>query len=172
MIPKHTLLASDRGYFVAEPVAVVVAVDRYAARDALDFIEVDYDPLPVVSDLEKALEKDSPLTHPEFGTNVAFTWSVANGGLNAAFKRADRVIKQRMIHQRLTPMAIEPRGCVASWHAGEGSLTLYTSTQVPHLVRTLLPGMIGVPENKLRIVQSRPYRRRARTLHRVRQILV
>ncbi len=151
-IPKHTVLAGDRVYFVGHPVAVVVAVDRYAARDALDFVEVDYDPLPVVSDLEKALEKDSPLTHPEFGTNVAFTWSVANGGLNAAFKRADRVIKQRMIHQRLTPMAIEPRGCVAAWHAGEGTLTLYTSTQIPHLVRTLLPEMIGVPENKIRIV--------------------
>jgi len=151
-IPKHTVLASDRVYFVGHPVAVVVAVDRYAARDALDFIEVDYDPLPVVSDAEKALQKDSPLTHPEFGTNVAFTWSVANGGLNAAFKRAHRVIKQRMVHQRLTPMAIEPRGCVAAWHAGEGTLTLYTSTQIPHLVRTLLPGMIGVPENKIRIV--------------------
>src|SRR5436190_1462484 len=108
--------------------------------------------LPVVSDPEKALQKDSPLTHPEFRTNVAFTWSVANGGLNAAFKRAHRVIKQRMIHQRLTPMAIEPRGCVASWHAGEGTLTLYTSTQIPHLVRTLLPGMISVPENRIRIV--------------------
>ena len=151
-IPKHSVLASDRVYFVGHPVAVVVAVDRYAARDALDFIEVDYDPLPVVSDPEKALEKDSPLTHPEFRTNVAFTWSVANGGLDAAFKRAHRVIKQRMIHQRLTPMAIEPRGCVASWHAGEGTLTLYTSTQIPHLVRTLLPGMISVPENRIRIV--------------------
>ena len=151
-IPKHTVLASDRVYFVGHPVAVVVAVDRYAARDALDFVEVDYDPLPVVSDPEKALEKDSPLTHPEFRTNVAFTWSVANGGLDAAFKRAHRVIKQRMIHQRLTPMAIEPRGCVASWHAGEGTLTLYTSTQIPHLVRTLLPGMISVPENRIRIV--------------------
>src|SRR2546426_3270068 len=151
-IPKHSVLASDRVYFVGHPVAVVVAVDRYAARDALDFIEVDYGPLPVVSDPEKALEKDSPLTHPEFESNVAFTWSVSNGNLGAAFKQADRVIKQRMIHQRLTPMAIEPRGCVASWHAGEGTLTLYTSTQIPHLVRTLLPAMIGVPENKIRVV--------------------
>src|SRR2546422_10641631 len=150
--PNHTVLASNRVYFVGHPVAVVVAQDRYIARDALDLIEADYDPLPVVSDPEKALEKDSPLTHPEFGTNVAFTWSVANGDLDAAFKRADKIIKQRMIHQRLTPMAIEPRGCVASWHAGEGTLTLYTSTQIPHLVRTLLPGMIGVPENKIRIV--------------------
>ena len=149
-IPRHTVLAGDRVYFLGHPVAV--AGDRYSARDALDLIEVDYEPLPVVSDPEKAIEKNSPLTHPEFGTNVAFTWSVANGDLDTAFKQADRVVKQRMIHQRLTPMAIEPRGCVASWHAGEGALTLYTSTQIPHLVRTLLPEMIGVPENKIRVV--------------------
>src|ERR1051325_10440366 len=90
--PKHTVLAGDRVYFVGHPVAVVVAVDRYAARDALDRIEVDYDPLPVVTDPEKALEKDSPLTHPDLGTNVAFTWTLANGDLDAAFKEADRVI--------------------------------------------------------------------------------
>jgi len=150
--PKHTVLAGDRVYFVGHAVAVVVAVDRYAARDALDLIEVDYEPLPVVSDPEKALEKDSPLTHPELGTNVAYTWSLSNGDLDAAFKAADRVIKQRMVHQRLIPMAIEPRGCVASYHAGEGALTLWTSTQIPHLIRTLLPAMIGVPENKIRIV--------------------
>ncbi len=151
-IPKHTVLAGERVYFVGHPVAIVVAVDRYTARDALELIDVDYDPLPVVSDPEKALEKDSPRTHPEFETNVAFTWSVANGDLDAAFKQADRVIKQRIVNQRLIPMAIEPRGCVASWHPGEGALTLHTSTQIPHLVRTLLPAMIGVPENKIRIV--------------------
>ena len=150
--PKHTVLAGDRVYFVGHPVAIVVATDRSTARDALDLIEVDYDPLPVVADPEKALEKDSPLTHPHLGTNVAFTWTLTGGDLEAAFQQADRVIKQRMIHQRLIPMAIEPRGCVASWHAGEQSLTLWTSTQIPHLVRTLLPGMIGVPENKIRIV--------------------
>ncbi|PYI88582.1 MAG: carbon monoxide dehydrogenase [Verrucomicrobia bacterium] len=151
-IPKHTVLAGSRVYFVGHPVAAVVAKDRYTARDALDLIEVDYDPLPVVSDPEKALEQNSPLTHPEFGTNVAFTWFVANGDLEAAFMQAERVIKQRMVHPRLIPMAIEPRGCVASWHAGERALTLYTSTQIPHLVRTLLPAMINVPENKIRIV--------------------
>jgi carbon-monoxide dehydrogenase large subunit len=150
--PKHTVLAGDRIYFVGHPVAVVVASDRYVARDALDLIDVDYDPLPVVADPEKATHKDSPLTHPELGTNVAYTWQLANGDLDAQFKKADRVIKQRIVHQRLTPMAIEPRGCVASYHAGEGTLTLWTSTQIPHLVRTLLPGMIGVAENKMRIV--------------------
>ncbi len=150
--PKHTVLAGERVYFVGHPVAVVVAKDRYAARDALDLIEVDYDPLPAVSDPEKALEKDSALTHPELGGNIAYTWKLANGDIEAAFKQADRVVKQRMVHQRLTPMAIEPRGCIASYHAGEGALTLWTSTQIPHLVRTLLPGMIQVPENRIRIV--------------------
>jgi carbon-monoxide dehydrogenase large subunit len=150
--PKHTCLAADRVYFVGHPVAVVVATDRYIARDALDLIEVDYDPLPVVTDPQAALAPDSPLTHPDLGTNLAFTWTLATGDLEKAFAEADRVIKLRMVHQRLIPMAIEPRGCLASWHAGEESLTLWTSTQIPHLVRTLLPGMIGVPENKMRIV--------------------
>src|SRR5258706_3309612 len=132
--PKHTVLAGDRVYFVGHPVALVVATDRSVARDALDLIQVDYDALPVVSDPEKALAKDSPLTHPNLGTNTAFTWTLAMGDLEAAFRQADRVIKQRMVHPRLTPMAIEPRGCVASWHAGEQSLTLCTSTQIPHLI--------------------------------------
>ena len=150
--PKHTVLAGKRAYFVGHPVAVVVAKDRYVARDALDLIEVDYDPKDVVADAEAALEKGSPLTHPELKTNVAFTWTLENGDLKAAFDEADRVITQRMRHQRLTPSPIEPRGCVASWNAGDEAMTLWTSTQIPHLVRTLLPDMIGVPENKLRIV--------------------
>src|SRR5438552_1457855 len=115
--PKHTVLAGERAYFEGHPVAVVVAADRYAARDALELIEVDYEPLPVASDPVKAAEKDSPLAHPELGTNIAFTWKLANGDIEAAFQQADKIIKQRMIHQRLTPMAIEPRGCIASYHA-------------------------------------------------------
>src|SRR6185503_5005732 len=83
---------------------------------------------------------------------LAFTWTLAMGDMDKAFAEADRVIKHRMVHQRLIPMAIEPRGCIASWHTGEHTLTLWTSTQIPHLIRTLLPGMIGVPENKMRIV--------------------
>jgi carbon-monoxide dehydrogenase large subunit len=150
--PKHTVLAGDRAYFVGHPVAVVVASTPYAAADAADAVEVEYEPLPAVVDPEKALEKGSPLTHPDLGTNVAFTWNLTGGDIDAAFKNADRVIRQRMYHQRLTPMAIEPRGCVAAFDRGAGTLTLWTSTQVPHLLRTLLPGMIGVAENKLRIV--------------------
>ncbi len=149
--PTHTVLAGDRVYFVGHPVAVVVASNPAAARTALDLIDVEYDPLPVVVDPEQAL-LGAPLTHPDLGTNIAFRSTMVNGDVAAEFARADRIIKVRMRHQRLTPMAMEPRGCVASWHPGEESLTLWTSTQVPHLVRTLLPALVNVPENKLRIV--------------------
>jgi aerobic carbon-monoxide dehydrogenase large subunit len=153
--PQHRALAADRVYFVGHPVAVVVARDQYQARDAALLIDVDYEPLPVVTDPEQAIQSGSPLTHPQLGTNVAFTWSMTTGDdaeLERLFASADRIVRQRMVHQRLTPVAIEPRGCVASYHKGEQSLTLWTSTQIPHLVRTLLPGMIGVAENKIRIV--------------------
>lgn len=151
--PRHTVLAGDRVYFVGHPVAVAVATDPYVARDAIDMIEVDYDPLPVVVDPEAAIRTGSPLTHPDLGTNVAFTHAVTGGSdIDDAFRRADRIVKERMVHQRLTPMPIEPRAVVASYHAGEGTLTIWTSTQVPHLLRTLLPGMIAIAENKLRVV--------------------
>jgi carbon-monoxide dehydrogenase large subunit len=151
-MPRHTVLAGDRVYFVGHAVAVAVANDPYIARDALDAIEVEYDPLPVVVDAEQAIQPGSPLTHPDLGTNVAYTHTMGGGDVDDAFRRADRIIRQRVVHQRLTPMPIEPRAVVASYHAGEGTLTLWSSTQVPHLVRTLLPGMLGIAENKLRIV--------------------
>ena len=150
--PKHTVLASERAYFVGHPVAVVVAENAYVARDAVDLIEVDYEPRPVVSDPTNAIAPNSPLTHPELGTNIAFEWRLANGNIEEQFQQADRIVRQRMVHQRLVPMPIEPRGCVASFHPGDATLTLWTSTQIPHLIRTLLPAMIGISENKLRVV--------------------
>ena len=151
--PVHTVLASDRVYFVGHAVAVVVGTDPYVARDAVETIDVDYDPLPVVVDAEAAAKDGATLTHPDLGTNVAFAQTVAGGGdIDAAFRNADRIVKHRLYHQRLTPMPIEPRGVVASYHRGEQALTIWTSTQIPHLLRTLLPGMLNVPEPKLRIV--------------------
>ena len=151
--PKHTVLAGDRVYFVGHAVAVAVATDPYIARDAIDAIDVDYDPLPAVTNPEEAIKSGTPLTHPDLGSNIAYTHVVAGGSdIDEAFRRADRVVKHRLCHQRLTPMPIEPRGVVASYDPGEGTLTLWTATQIPHLLRTLLPGMIGVPENKLRVV--------------------
>ncbi len=150
--PKHTVLAGDRAYFVGHAVAVAIASDAYAARDAVEAIEVDYDPLPAVVNPEDAIKDGSPLTHPDLGSNIAYTTTSTTGDIDAAFRQADRVIRQRVVHQRLTPMPIEPRAVVAQYQPGEGTLTVWTATQVPHLLRTLLPGMINIPENKLRVV--------------------
>ena len=150
--PRHTVLAGDRVYFVGHAVAVVVATGPYVARDAVEAIDVEYDPLPVVTNPEDAIKQGSALTHPDLGTNIAYTYTASGGDIDEAFRRADRVITQRLVHQRLTPMPIEPRAVVASHHAGDGTLTIWSSTQIPHLLRTLLPGMIGIAENKLRIV--------------------
>src|SRR5712692_6565008 len=104
--PRHTVLAGDRVYFVGHPVAVVVATDPYVARDGAEAIDVEYDPLPAVANPEEALKDGSPLTHPDLGTNLAYTHTLTGGDLDEAFRRAARVIKQRIIHQRLTPMPI------------------------------------------------------------------
>jgi carbon-monoxide dehydrogenase large subunit len=150
--PRHTVLAGERVYFVGHPVVCVVATDPYLARDAADAVDVDYDPLPVVTDPEAALQPGAALTHPELGTNVCYTHVLTGGDIDEAFKNADRVIKQRVVHQRLTPMPIEGRAVVASYHAGDGTLTIWTSTQVPHLIKSLLPDMLSIPENRIRII--------------------
>ncbi len=150
--PNHTVLAKDRVYYVGHPVAVAVAIDRYIARDAADTVEVDYDPLPAVADPEKALAKGAPPVHPEWPDNVAFTYQQKGGDPEKAFKEAEVVVKQRIVQQRLIPAAMEGRAVVADYKSGDGALTVWTSTQIPHLCRTLLSGMLGIGEHKLRIV--------------------
>ena len=135
-IPRHPALATGRVRYVGEPVAVIVAEDIYTARDAAELIEVDYEPLPIVTDMEKALTKDSPLVHDDCKSNQAFTHTLKNGDIEAAFKKADRVVKQRMLNQRLAPIAIEPRAVLAEYLPGENRLTVWSSTQSPHLLKT------------------------------------
>src|SRR5215472_9676211 len=151
-VPQHRILATDRVYFVGHPVAVVVARDRYLARDAADLIEVDYEVSPAVADPEKALERGAAAVHPEWPDNVAFTFHQDGGDVDKAFAGADVVIKQRITSQRLVPMAMETRGVVAEWRGADRQLNLYTSTQIPHLVRTLVAGMLGMEENRLRVI--------------------
>ncbi len=151
-IPEHSVLAVEKVCYVGEPVAVVVATDRYRARDALDLIEVEYEPLEAVVDPEKALEEGAPVIHEGFGNNVAFTWELSGGDVERAFREADVVVSQRMVNQRLIPVAMEPRGVVAEYDAGEGQLTVWTSTQIPHLLRTQLAAMLGLAENRVRVI--------------------
>src|SRR5690242_1518689 len=151
-VPAHSILAKDRVYFVGHPVAVVVATDRYVAADAIDLIEVDYEPLQAVTDPEKALAAGAPAVHPEWPDNTAFTYHQEGGDTEAAFKDAEVVVKQRITSQRLIPTSMETRGVVAEYHGAEKSLTLHSSTQIPHLMRTLVAMMLGLPENHLRVI--------------------
>ncbi len=149
--PDYRVLATDKALFVGHPIAAVVATSRYAAKDAADLIQVDYDELPVVTNEEKAVA-GAPFVHEHFGTNIAYKLTAGEGDIDAALKGADKVIKQRVIHQRLLPTAMEGRGVLARYYPGEQELTLWTSTQIPHLCRTQVAVMLGMHENKLRLI--------------------
>src|SRR5262245_50118296 len=150
-VPDYRVLATDKTLFVGHPIAAVVANDRYVARDAADFISVDYEELPAVIDVEQAVQ-GGPLVHESFGDNIAYKLTSGEGDIDAAMKSADRIVSQKMIHQRLAPIAMEPRGVLARYFPGEEELTIWSSTQIPHLLRTQLALMIGIPENKLRVI--------------------
>jgi aerobic carbon-monoxide dehydrogenase large subunit len=151
-VPDHRVLATSKVYWVGHPVAVVIAENKYIARDAADLIQVDYDELPPVLDEEKAADPKSAVIHEQFGTNVAYKLTAGEGDIEAALKSADKVIKQKIYHKRLAPIAMETRGVLARYYPGEQELTLWTSTQIPHLARTQISLMLGMPENKLRLI--------------------
>jgi aerobic carbon-monoxide dehydrogenase large subunit len=149
--PNHPPLAVDEVRYVGDGVAVVVARDRYAAADALDAIEVDYEPLPAVVDMERAL-KDEVLVHSELGTNRCFTWPFAGGDYDAAKAKADVVVTRRFLQQRLIPTAMEPRSVVVAPIAAAGEYTVYSATQIPHILRLMLAMVTGTPEHKIRVI--------------------
>ena len=150
--PPHPVLAQEVVRYVGEPVVAVVAEDSYTARDALDLIEVDYEPLPAVSDLEKALQPGSPLVHSQWDSNQAFTFECGTGDMDKARAEADVIIKQKIVHQRLAPIPVETRGVVARYFPGEDELTVWSSTQIPHLLRAMLALVLGFPEHRIRII--------------------
>ena len=151
-IPKHFVLAVDKVCYVGEGVAAVVAESRYTARDGIDLIQVEYDPLPAVTDPEKALAPDSPVIHSEWPDNLAFHWEQTQGEVEKAFKQADKVVKQKLVHQRLAPIAIETRGVVARYLSTGKELTVWSSTQIPHLLKTHLAKMLQLPEEQTRVI--------------------
>ncbi|MCH7476706.1 MAG: xanthine dehydrogenase family protein molybdopterin-binding subunit [SAR324 cluster bacterium] len=156
-VPPQYVIAIDKVNFVGQNVAVVVASDPYIAHDALDAIEVKYEDLPVVIDPEKAADPSSPVIHEEFGNNIAFHLPAAPSPeaiekAEQLFKEADHTASFRFDNQRLVPMAMEPRGVLAEYDVGRESLTLWTSSQVPHTVRTLLAMTLPMPENRIRVI--------------------
>ncbi|MEU6576681.1 xanthine dehydrogenase family protein molybdopterin-binding subunit [Streptomyces sp. NPDC046805] len=153
VIPDHPPVAVDEVRYAGDPVAVVVARDRYAAADALEAVEVDYEPLDPVLDLEAALAEDAPLVHADKGTNRSYTWPLATGeSFEAVRDRAEVTVKRRYHQQRLIPNAMEPRAVVVTPMPASGEYTLYSATQIPHILRIMLALVTGIPEQKLRVI--------------------
>jgi carbon-monoxide dehydrogenase large subunit len=151
-VAQYRALAKDVVRYVGDAVAVVVAESAHAAVDALDAIDVQYEPLPAVVDPEKAVQKGAPQLHAEIPGNVAFHWTVAGGDVDAAFKSAEVVVRDRIVQQRLIPTAIETRGAVAQYVPATGDLTLWNTTQNPHIVRFIMSLVAGIPEDRLRVI--------------------
>lgn len=149
-------LADGKVRFYGDPVAVVIADDLYTARDARDLIEVDYEPLPAAIDVEKAMQPDAPLLYEEFGTNVAFGMHPATDEIDKVFEqtKADGgvIVKTRLYNQRLAPVSMETRGVVAEYRKAGKTLTVWSSSQIPHLLRNILSALVGLPQHQVRVI--------------------
>jgi carbon-monoxide dehydrogenase large subunit len=161
--PDHPPVAVDVVRYVGEAVAVVVASDRYVAKDAADAITVEYEELPVVVDPEEAMTGSPTVIHEDFannhavgpfpsGTGVDADGSADDTAVDQAFADAEVVVSQRMVNQRLAPTSIEPRGVVAHYEPGKESMTVWSSTQNPHILRTLVAAMTGLGQHQVRAI--------------------
>src|SRR4051812_10933815 len=150
--PEHWAMASEVARYVGEPVAAVAVDGRYRVEDAVDMVSVEYEPLPVVIGIEDALKDGAPLVHDELGTNQAYHFNVTTGDVEAAFKDAEVVVKQRMVNQRLAAIAVETRGIVAQYNKPMNELTIWASTQTPHFLKHHLAEMLGMPEHNIRVI--------------------
>ena len=150
----HPALAKDVVRYQGDAVAVIVAEDRYQAEDALELINVDYSPLPVVVSPEAAMQPGAPQLHEDAPNNQAFHWVAEGGDVDAAFAAADVIVKDTILQQRLIPNAMEPRSAVANWTASMGELTLWSTSQNPHICRFLASLVTGVAEHKIRVIAT------------------
>lgn len=145
-------LAKDKVKFVGEPVVMVLAESRYIAEDALADIQIDYEPLEAVVDMEKALEANSPIIHNEIGSNVAAHVVQTKGDYESAKNNAALIIKRRFSYEHGCAAAIENRGIVAQWDRRAGRLTVWDTTQAPVVIRNGLAGMLGLSERNVRVI--------------------
>jgi carbon-monoxide dehydrogenase large subunit len=150
-VPPHYPLATDEARYQGDPVAVVVAESRALAKDAAELVEVEYEALPSIAPVEKALAEGAPLVHEDLGTNECYVWKLETDGVQAAIDAADVVVTGRYFQPRLIPNAIEPRGVLAQV-GPTGDVTLWSATQTPHIQRFALQLVLGIPETKIRVI--------------------
>lgn len=151
--PEHYPVAVDHARYVGDIVAVVLATSRYAAADAVEHVVVEYDTLPAVASVADAASGDV-LAHPDLGTNKAYTWALDPDpeGVEAALAASAHQIEGKFVQQRLIPSAMEPRGVLAVPAPFGDDMTLYSSTQVPHILKVMVAATTGLPEHNVRVV--------------------
>ena len=145
-------LAVDKVRYFGEPLAVVVADNRYLAEDAVEIVSVDYEPLPVVVDPEAAMEPASACVHEDVGSNIVYKYHFATDGIDKVFQQADVVIKERIRSHRITACPIEPRAYLAHFNQQEDSLTMWSATANPHSLRTRISDILSFPESRIRVI--------------------
>ena len=152
-VPDHFPVATDVVRYAGDAVAVVVAASRALAKDAAEAVQVDYEPLEPVLGIEKALADGAPVIHESLGGNAAYVWSLGDeDAVDRIFGEAPVVISERYLHPRLIPNAIEPRGVLVQPAPAQGEFTLWSATQIPHVLRVTLALTTGVSESKLRVI--------------------
>ncbi|MFM7686109.1 MAG: xanthine dehydrogenase family protein molybdopterin-binding subunit [Actinomycetota bacterium] len=153
--PAHYPIATNKACYVGDGVACVLATSETAARDAVELIDVRYEPLPAVVDLEDALS-DRVVIHEDLGTNKSYQWDLkiegTEGQVEQAFASAAHTVKERFIQQRLIPMAMEPRAVAAVPQPFGGDITIYSATQIPHILKVMTALTLGIPEHQVRVV--------------------
>jgi len=151
--PTHYPLALEEACYVGDAVAVVVAESDAVARDAAGLVEVDYEPLSAAVDLEAAAA-GGPLAHSDMDSNISYVWSLDpdRAKLDAAFAEAAHIVEETYLQQRLIPSAMEPRGVVAVPQPFGGDMTVYSATQIPHILKVMVGLTLGIPESRLRVV--------------------
>src|SRR5215475_4138737 len=151
---EQPVLARDKVCYVGQPVAIVVAQNRYLAKDAVALIQVDYEPLPPVLDPLVALQAEAAPIHATLGTNVGLRVAHEGGDVAAAFAQAERVLQQRYHVPRLAPTPLETRGVAASYQPQEDFLTVWNSTQAPHRVKHYVAQLLDRPESRVRVLAA------------------
>ena len=153
-VPERLVVVTDRVMHVGDAVAVAVAEDPYTAADAVEAIEVDYEPLPAVVDARGTTDEGAPRLFDEIEANTSYDWELGDReACDAAFAEADHTVELELVNQRLIPTAMEPRAAAAQWDAAAEEMTVWTTSQNPHPIRLLLAAFtLGIPESKLRVI--------------------
>lgn len=152
--PERRPLAVGHARYTGDPVAVILAESLASAEDARELVEVDYEILPAVVDLEQAVERDAPRLYEEVGSNVVFTHRTSCGNLEAAFAQAERIVRLRLVNQRLAPSSLEPRACFFDFNPAGGELTAWMSSQAIYRARETLATFLGLEPQHIRVTNA------------------